>query len=249
MGKKLDYIVGLKFGRLVVNYKCDYTRKKLSVFHCTCDCGKECEICGTYLINGHTKSCGCLKHDITVQRLSKSNKYTNCGDYYIGYTLKGEQFFFDVDDYDKVKNYCWYITRNGYVSAKAKDGTSKHIFLHQLVLDKYVDHIGGKNTRNDNRKSNLRVKGKLYSFETYNNMNKGLQKNNKSGYPGVFWYKRDQIWEVYINVNKKRIYLGRYNDFDKAVSVRKAAEDKYFGEFSYNNSLKLANNNSIKEVV
>ena len=38
---------------------------------------------------------------------------------------------------------------------------------------------------------------------------------------------------AYICVNKKRINLGHFEDYNKAVKTRKEAEKKYFGEFRY----------------
>lgn len=58
---------GQRFGRLVVikkgkgrytkggNYKCTWL--------CQCDCGSECEADAEHLRNGHTTSCGCLRHE------------------------------------------------------------------------------------------------------------------------------------------------------------------------------------------
>lgn len=244
-----DSIIGKRFGRLVVQYKCDYIRRNLSVYHCICDCGNECDVCGTDLTHGNVSSCGCLRKESQKTRSCKFNEYEQHGDYYIGYTLNGKKFYFDSDDYEKVKDYCWSITKDGYVAAKAKDGTDRHIFLHQIILGKYVDHIGGKDTRNDNRKSNLRKNNDIYSFESINNMNKPLQKNNKSGHKGVSWHKRDNIWEVHITVNKRQIYLGRFENFDDAVRVREEAEEKYFGEYSYKNSMKTAMDNRLQEVI
>jgi hypothetical protein len=56
----------------------------------------------------------------------------------------------------------------------------------------------------------------------------------------VVWHKRDNVWEAYITVNYKRTYLGRFVDFKEAVKARKEAEEKYFGEFSYDNSMKIS---------
>jgi hypothetical protein len=104
---------------------------------------------------------------------------------------------------------------------------------------KYIDHISG--IKYDNRKSNLRTFDKeIYSFETYNNINKKIQKNNTSGYPGVSWHSRDNIWEVHISINNKLHYLGRYTQLEDAIKTRKDAEEKYFGEYSYDNSQKLS---------
>ena len=52
--------------------------------------------------------------------------------------------------------------------------------------------------------------------------------NNKSGIKGVCWCKERNLWEVYIQIHKQKIHLGRYSDFTEAVKVRKEAEEKYF---------------------
>lgn len=43
------------------------------------------------------------------------------------------------------------------------------------------------------------------------------------------------------------IWIGKFKNFEKAVQARKDAEKKYFGKYSYDNSMELANN--MKQVV
>lgn len=144
-----------------------------------------------------------------------------------------------------LRNYCWRKRPDGYFDAKIRDGSGKRIMMHNLIMGtKYVDHIGGSKTKNDNRKANLRViDDEKYSFETYNNMNKPLQSNNTSGYTGIIWHNRDQIWEAHISVNKEQIYLGRFENLEDAIQVRRDAERKYFGEYSYSESQITYENN------
>lgn len=94
-----------------------------------------------------------------------------------------------------------------------------------------IDHKDGELSRKDNRKSNLRI-----ATRSQNQMNKGKQKNNKSGVVGVGWHKTSGKWAAYIAVDNKQIHLGLFDNFEDAVKARKEAEDKYFGEFSYDNS-------------
>lgn len=65
MAKKLD-ISGQRFGRLVaLDLRID---GKTSKWRCLCDCGSESLVqCGS-LVHGNTKSCGCLKRDVTIAR-------------------------------------------------------------------------------------------------------------------------------------------------------------------------------------
>lgn len=200
---------------------------------CLCDCGTEKDVSSSDLLEGHSKSCGCLRSDLQSEKLKRYNTYDLSGEYGIGYTSKGEPFYFDLEDYNKIKDYCWFINLYGYVTAKKIDGNDGHVLFHRLLFpdSEQVDHIHGRETRNDNRKSNLRPVN-----NSKNQMNKWLQKNNKSGYPGVNWHSRDQIWEVHISVNKKQIYLGRYENYEDAVRVKQEAEEKYFGNYSYKNS-------------
>lgn len=55
-------IVGQKFGKLTVlrEVRKGVTLKKI-YWDCLCDCRKETNVYGVYLLNGDTKSCGCLK--------------------------------------------------------------------------------------------------------------------------------------------------------------------------------------------
>lgn len=69
-------------------------------------------------------------------------------------------------------------------------------------------------------------------------MNSGLSSNNTSGVTGVHWDKLNKKWKAQIGYNYKRIQLGSFDNFEDAVAARKQAEEKYFGEYSYDNSMK-----------
>lgn len=237
MSRLID-LTGQRFGRLVVLERAEGKRKPngslITRWHCKCDCGNEVDVIASYLKNGTTKSCGCLQRELQSARRTKYNRYDLSGEVGIGYTFKNQPFYFDKDDYELIKNYCWFYTPKNYITAKIR-GTGKHILFHRLILPncEQVDHINHR--KNDNRRCNLRpVNNQI------NMMNKAKYKNNKSGVTGVIWHNRDNIWEVHIRYKGKQIYLGRYNDFDKAVRTRKEAEEKYFGDHSYDNSMKIA---------
>lgn len=52
--------------------------------------------------------------------------------------------------------------------------------------------------------------------------------NNTSGVKGVSWNKEKESWDTYIGIHGKRIYLGRYTNFEDAVKARKRAEEEYY---------------------
>lgn len=159
------------------------------------------------------------------------------GEYGIGYTSKDEEFWFDLEDYNKIKDYCWFIDDRGYVLTNTF-GSKEHkmIQMHRLLTNfpknQDVDHIN-HNTF-DNRKNNLRV-----CSHCNNQKNMKLSSDNTSGVTGVSWDKSRRCWVAQIQVNNKNIPLGRHKKFKDAVKARKDGEEKYFGEFSYDNSMKL----------
>jgi hypothetical protein len=53
---------GKKFNLLTVLYENGRDHNGKRMWHCICDCGIETDIEASSLINGYTKSCGCLKH-------------------------------------------------------------------------------------------------------------------------------------------------------------------------------------------
>ena len=69
--------------------------------------------------------------------------------------------------------------------------------------------------------------------------NQSLSVANTSGVTGVSWYKQTGQWRAYIYINKKFNSLGLFNKFEDAVKARKSAEQKYYGEFSYDNSMNI----------
>jgi len=70
MGKLID-LTRERFGRLVVIRQVDKGNCNRTRWLCICDCGKEVVIIGHSLKSGHTKSCGCLRKEITRERFTK----------------------------------------------------------------------------------------------------------------------------------------------------------------------------------
>ena len=171
------------------------------------------------------KSCGCLQDEINSLTHKKYNKYKLFDGYVEMFTSKNEVFYVDADDFDRVKDVCWFKDQHGYLVGY-RDG--EYIQLHRLVTNcpenMIVDHIGGSTTIHDNRKSNLRI-----VTHSQNSMNRALAINNTSGITGVSWDNQMGKWRVQIGINRERKHLGLYDNFDDAVKVRKEAEEKYFG--------------------
>ena len=209
--------------------------QRKAVWHCICSCEEhnELDVQQCKLNSKWTQSCGCLRKESAKKSLSnllkKYNTYDLTGDYGIGWTTNtNAEFYFDLEDYDKIKDYCWYedIHKDGYHSLKAGAiGEKRNVKFHHLIDCKNYDHIN----RNplDNRKCNLRP-----ATASQNQCNKNVYKNNTSNITGVSWNNRDQKWMAYIQVNGRRKYLGYYDIFDDAIITRLKGEKEYYKEFA-----------------
>ena len=242
--KREKYIdlTGRKFGRLIVLKRTDDRKDKTDrccMWLCRCDCGKQVVVRSSNLIKGATKSCGCLRkeNNNSGSFKNKYNKYDLSGDYGIGYTFRGEEFYFDLEDYDKIKDYCWCMDGK----KKYLTNSINRIRMHRLIMnchdtDLIVDHIN--HIPFDNRKANLRV-----CSRSQNGMNKKIPSNNTSGNIGVSYDTYMGMWSARIGIDNKTINLGRFQNKEDAIAIRKKAEQKYFKEYSYENSMNFSKEN------
>lgn len=141
----------------------------------------------------------------------------------------------DDSNFDFLNKWKWYFQgRYAAREARTSDGGVKKIYLHRLVLNTpdgvATDHINGNTL--DNRRENLRTCSKKENLR-----NRGKQKNNVSGYKGVYRH-RDGAWVAKIQVDGKHRALGSFKTKEEAAFVYNNAAKKYFGEFAYLNELK-----------
>lgn len=93
-----------------------------------------------------------------------------------------------------------------------------------------IDHINGNGL--DNRRKNLRLVTK-----SQNMMNRGIQKNNTSGFMGVSFHKATGRWRAYIKKDKKQFYLGLFDNKKDAAIAYNEATKFYHGEYAYLNKI------------
>ena len=225
---------GEKYGRLTIIGEAEPhiqpSGQKHRMVLAQCSCGSDpFEVLLSNLRNGNTTSCGCVRKEKTKERMKKFNTYDlETYEYGVGYTTKGEEFYFDKEDYQKIKEYTWYLDKDGYVITYEAN-TGKQIKFHRLIMNCTegidIDHRFHK--VNDNRKSQLRE-----CTRSQNNMNRGIRKDNASSVTGVSWHKARNKWRAYITVNGKTKHLGYFINKEEAIKARREAEIKYFGEFA-----------------
>lgn len=234
MVKVKEDLTGRTFGKLIVKEQCDdyisKNGKHIAMWLCDCECGKtDIKVVGSSLKSGNTTSCGCIGLSmLELGRKRTLNVYDISGDYGVGWTHNtNNKFYFDLEDYDKIKGYCWFENDGGYAVANI-DG--KKVRMHRLILNAPngidVDHIF--HNKLDNRKEKLRL-----CTRSQNLFNKKVQINNKSGKQGVYFNEEMKKYRVTISVNKEEILLGWFCDINSAIKAREDAEIKYFGEYRY----------------
>ena len=166
---------------------------------------------------------------------SNGNTYDLSGEYGIGYTSNGEQFYFDKEDFCLIFPYSWWLDKSGYVCATIEN--HKNIKMHRLILNcdehEVVDHIYHK--LNDNRKSQIRI-----ATRQENQRNQRINKANSSGKTGVCFNKKNGKWRAYITIKNKQKSLGHFENYDDAVQARIKAEKEMFGNFRYKGSEPIA---------
>lgn len=137
-------------------------------------------------------------------------------------TQNGKSFYISPESVELIKKYTWGFNDNRYIRARINN---KRVMLHNFLMNPprgyVVDHIDG-NTLNYCL-NNLRV-----ILKSQNMLNKTEYKNSKY-FRGVTFDAKENRFKVRIQVKCKPIFLGYFNDLDKAIEVRLEAEQKYFG--------------------
>ena len=201
---------GMKFGKLTVLTETNKRSKSGCIYcMCQCDCGKKVEIIKNSLLNGNTKSCGCLikerlkkdkihyKHGGTHTKLYNiwwkiiARCYNENDVAYKNYGGRGikmcEQWKNDYGTF-----YHW-ANQNGY-----KEG---------LTIDR-IDNNKGYEPNNcrwatmkeqsNNRRSNIKVR---YNGEECTLMQ--LSEKTKIKYTKIYWaYKNKNLWKYGIEIEE-----------------------------------------------
>ena len=205
--KKNKDIAGRRFGHLTAIEPVGEPVRGARFWKCSCDCGKVSEVYYWNLLNGHTKSCGCLRSpDLVGKRfgmltvLRRSEKTAPRG---------------------KRRVHLWECRCDcGAITYKATDTltndsrnscaqcASKHAVK---AAREAAGYIGGTQIS--------RIKEMKPTV------------TNSSGVRGVYYEKKSNKWRARLRFKGKIMDFGSYEKFEDAVAARKAAEEEYFGAF------------------
>ena len=133
----------------------------------------------------------------------------------------GKYALVNVDGFELVKNFRWYLNKEGYVmrsqhiSGSGKKRKKKIVILARLLMDapknKVVDHINRDPL--DNRKENLRICSRS---------------QNEA---------KTERWISGIKLKYKKFILGSFESEIEAAKVYDKKAREFFGEFAYLNKV------------
>lgn len=133
------------------------------------------------------------------------------------------------EDLKRFGRFRWFLSTNGYAQRPSK---RSNVFLHREILkcppSLEVDHKNREKL--DNRRRNLRI-----VTRKMNMLNRGLQKNNSSGFKGVTFQQGS--WKAQLGVNGKHICLGCYKSKQQAAKAYNRAVLKRYGRIAWINKI------------
>ena len=218
--EKVDVV--MKFGRLTVIGEGKH-EKGVHKWKCECECGNITFVDSNKLRSGHTKSCGCLQKERTIQAslkhgMSKSRIHKEwrgvlhrcknpSASHYENYGGRGIKVCDEWTGKDGFINFYKWSMENGYAD--------------DLTLDR-IDNDSGYSPDNCRWIPHIE-----------NCHNRGVRFDNKIGVPGISERKLKSgkvKYRVCITANYKRYYIGQFDNLKDAIIAREKAEKDYWGK-------------------
>lgn len=118
----------------------------------------------------------------------------------------------------------WYLNANGYVQRTKND-----IEMHQIVLSPKPGYRSDHKDRNplNNQESNLR-----HATVSENRANSKLNKNNSTGYRGVYLFKPTGKYQAAVRKDGKIHHLGYFDTKEEAALAYNEGAKRLLGEFA-----------------
>ena len=207
-------LIGKKFGRLAAKFKIVGSKAKIS---CLCDCGQDVVVLKSRLLNGNTKSCGCLQRE--HQRTgSITHGMSDSAEHKIWLGIIKRCTNKNTHNYDKYKDV-------GIHEDFLKDFKKFYVEIGPRPTTPGRWSVGRINNFMPYTYGNIR-----WEDDTQQSRNRSRQVNNKSGVHGVCLLKTPTggAWAAYWNGLDKKQYtksfgIRKYGDAvakSMAVSLR-----------------------------
>ncbi len=194
-------LTGQRFGKLLVVEATEMrSSKKCIVWKCICDCGNTAYVPSGQLIEGNTKSCGCLwKPPIKEYEGRRFGQLTVLS--YAG-REKG--------------NHLW----------RCRCDCGRETVARQTELQSGKTKSCGCLKRKAVLENMRLIDGTSITMLEASKRNR-LSRNNTSGHTGVYRDKRSGKWQAQITFKGKTYFLGSYEKIEDAVESRKRGEEMY----------------------
>ena len=149
---------------------------------------------------------------------------------------QGSFALIDEQDFVLVTKHRWFVCGQPshlYAATNVPGNTTKQrkLYMHKLILGvdgkaTHGDHVNGDTL--DNRRTNLRV-----ATPSQNQYNRGISRNNNSGFKGVCYAPRGgKPWRADIGFQGTRKFLGQFHTAEEAHAAYAKAAEALHGEFA-----------------
>lgn len=207
---------GKRFGRLLVIERCGRDKHNRALWKCICDCGNATIVASPNLINGYTKSCGCLFRELN-QGLTVDNNGKRKRIYDIWAGMKQRCLNHNH------KNYHHYGYRGIAVCEEWMSFINfyrwalKSGYRNDLTLDR-IDNNKGYEPNNCRWVSQQvqAINRRDYSFRNFAR--------------GVSWHKASKKWYARVALKGKIVYAKLFDDYEEACKAVKEARKFIFKE-------------------
>ncbi len=138
----------------------------------------------------------------------------------------------DDEDFEWLSRRKWFAHKIRNAWYAASHGSDGRFYMHRVIMNaptnKLVDHVDGDGL--NNQKNNLR-----FASNAENLWNQDKHKNNTSGYKGVHFDKKSQIWIAQIRSAVGQRNIGQFSTPQEAAHAYDEAAKELHGQFAHLN--------------
>lgn len=211
MGKlKRPIVEGDQYGRLTIIKRTENGKGGKIRVLCYCNCPKQTirEYDFIKLVNGHTKSCGCIRSEMAS---SKKQGFKEHPLYQVWQNIKGRCLNPNRFAYE------YYGGRGITICDEWKNSAGK--FICYCIDNGWKEGLTIDRIDND---KNYEPENIRFITQAENNFNqRPMQKNNSTGYRGVYFRKGDEKRKegFYFSINYKHKHLASLGGFESAIDA------------------------------